>query len=893
MSRLRAATVALSCLGLAEAALASQEFTVPCTECVVWQLPPEHAKSLLEQPALLAGLRILIDGEDVEAAQSLAGRGADVGIRLSSTSTALADPLPAWLVVPTLAGEGDEALAFRLKALTSDLRARRDDIRIGLEVSAERLRRLAGGDDVVAYLDFFVVLPGEAAPERLPQAWLRLGEAVDSLAALADVSAGGATVILEWPGSAAGPLAWARLASALGPDPVGTPSPAWRCARDDRDVPCRVRSFVESTAQERVVWVDADEAVGRIAGVRERPVGAVSLDGQVVEPVTPGGSAALAIDPPARSFLLRFAADAEEDRARFHAELEVVAERSWTAAEILARHRAADQGRRRRVPRFIATGDTTITFTLPGLSAPATVTSRTVLYEDGARREVEQLDLRWNGTPVPLDGGRVPRLPIVEPAAAEPPLAIRLTEAYSYRLEGRDDVDGRPAYVLSFEPRAGAGPHGRAFIDADDFGLSRLETVRAGLPGPIVSSEQRDAFTRHQVAGRPAWLLARSEIHQTYEGPGHRTAIHRLVRFDRVEPNPVDFQVRRARAHAGGAVLMRETPEGFRYLAAGPTGTERRLAGRSDSVRTVALGVTVDPNVDGALPFGGVGYLDLDLFGTGAQVNAFAGVGFVQASFAAPRLGRTRWQAHATAFAVLVRYNDRAFREGVEDYGETLRQRPSRVTLGVSRPLTARSRVRVSYELEHNALMRSYLTTPGYVAPVSPLAHGLRVELEARRGAWTGVAFGSTSRRARWEAWGPRDHLQPAPETRELRTIRRLARPQPGRHASSDRPAGRFVDVGTRPGSLQPLRDRLLPEPPARLSGRQPPLRPGPAAARTGQCRLPPRAAGRSLPRRGLPARSRLRRGAQDVSRPGHRPGTGAAQGGAAGGRGRLRIRWP
>jgi hypothetical protein len=209
---------------------------------------------------------------------------------------------------------------------------------------------------------------------------------------------------------------------------------------------------------------------------------------------------------------------------------------------------------------------------------------------------------------------------------------------------------------------------------------------------------------------------------------------------------------------------MRKTPDGFRYLAADGAGGERRLAGTSGSVRTVALGLTLDPNVDGALPFGGVGYLDLDLFGTGAQVNAFAGVGFVQGSFTVPRLGRTRWQLHGTGLAVLVRYNDRAFREGVEDYGETLRQRPSRVTLGVSRPLSSRSRVRVCYELEHNALMRSYLTAPGYVAPVSPLAHGLRLELEARRGPWTGVVFGSASRRARWEPWGPRGRLQPAGE---------------------------------------------------------------------------------------------------------------------------------
>ena len=111
-------------------------------------------------------------------------------------------------------------------------------------------------------------------------------------------------------------------------------------------------------------------------------------------------------------------------------------------------------------------------------------------------------------------------------------------------------------------------------MDAQDFGLVRLETVRRGLPPPIVASEQDDTFVRTDVDGRAVWLPARSEIHQTYEGPGHRTPIHRVVRYDRVEANPPDFAERRRQAHASDAVMMGETPQGFRYLAADPQPAE-------------------------------------------------------------------------------------------------------------------------------------------------------------------------------------------------------------------------------------------------------------------------------------------------------------------------------
>jgi hypothetical protein len=317
-------------------------------------------------------------------------------------------------------------------------------------------------------------------------------------------------------------------------------------------------------------------------------------------------------------------------------------------------------------------------------------------------------------------------------------------------------------HVLEFAPRSGEGASGRAFVDAQDFGLVRLQTVRKGLPPPIVASEQDDTFVRTEVDGRTVWLPARSEIHQTYEGPGHRTPIHRVVRFERVEANPPDFAERRRRAHASDAVMMGETPQGFRYLAADPAGGARRPAGKGTAVRTVALGITVDPNVDGVLPFGGLGYLDLDAFGRGAQVNAFVGPGFLQGALTFPRLGR-RWQGHAAAFAALVRYNDRAFDGGVEHYGRTVRQRPSRLSLGASRPLGARARLRLSYELEHNALGPSELAAPDFVTPGSPLAHGLRAEVELRRGPWTASVSGSAFRRTRWDAWGRgTDELSPA-----------------------------------------------------------------------------------------------------------------------------------
>ena len=341
------------------------------------------------------------------------------------------------------------------------------------------------------------------------------------------------------------------------------------------------------------------------------------------------------------------------------------------------------------------------------------------------------------------------------------PLAVALGAAYRYRLDGREIVDGQDCYVVAFQPMD-ASRHllrGRAWIAARGFAMVRAEAVQAGLRGPIVSSQQRDVFSAVPVGQTVAWLLSRSEVHQVYEGPGHRTAIDRVLAFTRLEADPADFGARRAAAHASESVLVADTAEGLRYLrrppaAPGAVPPPRENAGASAQVKTVAVGVLVDPNISRPLPFAGLSYLDFDFLGTGAQVNASFGGAFAQLAWTVPSLLGSRWQAHGTGFAVLGSYNDRAFSGGLERYEENLRQRPARLALGVGRPLGDATRLRVEYELEYTRLARADTTAPEFVVPVSPVVHGIRVALEAQRGPWSASAWWNGAHRQRWAPWG-------------------------------------------------------------------------------------------------------------------------------------------
>ena len=473
---------------------------------------------------------------------------------------------------------------------------------------------------------------------------------------------------------------------------------------------------------------------------------------------------------------------------RFAEGVNVAAARSLSIDEVIARHQAAAARLQAQLRTSIATGSLTLTFEAPGFVAPITITSQTTIFTQtpptdaaqpagAARVELLQQQIRVNGAPFAARGG-VPRLPIVEPErAAAPPLAITLSDVYRYRLDGRERLNGRDCYIVAFAPRQrdAALYEGRAWIDTASFAMVRASAAQTGLKGPITASEQIDDFIMED-AGH--WRLARSNVRQTYEGASVRSPIHRLLIIERYEVNPSDFAARLAAAYGSGDVMLRDTPEGFRYLKLRGTGQKadakaegagqkadaavvtRVLAGRADRIRTLAFGVIVDPNISVPLPFAGLSYVDFNLFGTGAQFSGFFGGSYGQLAFSAPSIRGTRWQLAGRAFGIATSYNDRAFAGGREQYAQDIRQRPAQAAVWLLRPLTPRSALRLEYDWVYTKFGAADETDPAFVVPRNQSAHALRAGVDVQRSGWQASVWASQARRVGWRAWG----LPGAPE---------------------------------------------------------------------------------------------------------------------------------
>jgi undecaprenyl-diphosphatase len=745
-----AGALLLALLVAAAAEAAAPSPYPPCAECVAWEATAEQAEALLAAGGELGGLDVVtsIDHDGPPPAglwDRLRERGARAGALLSSGAPSALD-----------------TQAFLLKTRATDLRSQRPGILIGLEAPAPALPDLASRG-LGVYFDFVVLEDGTGEPNALGvPVWHRYAGPTSLPAVLA----------------ATGETAGARvLARATDPTVV-------LAVRELRDLlPSGLSPLPEVRVECEPEPPARGEACTSAVFLHPRTLEAIALvtPGAPVKSVRVAPATArverrpLARDDAQAPFLLRIAGWSGTDAERFASEVDVMGERALSVEEVIARHQAAAARQRQQVRSLIASGTTVLTFQIPGLAAPMTIGSETVVYQAPGVSEVEQRNIRLNGLAYDMGKGGVPRLPIIEPErVSEPPLAISLTEVYRYQLEGRERRQGRDAYVVGFAPKAEARSlfRGRAWIDASGFAMLRVEASQTALRGAIVSSQQEDEFVPIPAGGTTAWLLGRSETHQVYAGAGHRTPIHRVLTLTRHEPNPPDFVARLEAAHASESVMLRETPEGFRYLERTGKGQDaarrpgqplRVAAGKAQRVRTVAVGVLVDPNIDHPLPFAGLSYLDFNFLRTGTQLNAFFGGTFAQLAFAVPSLAGTRLQLHGGGFATVAEYNDRSFRNGIEIYDEDVRQRPARFALGLLHPLGPRWRVRADYELGYTRYRQASFADPAFVPPASTPVHGVRLALEAQQGAWSASLWWGAARRQRWPAWGFPDNPEYGP----------------------------------------------------------------------------------------------------------------------------------
>ena len=667
-------------------------------------------------------------------------------------------PVPVILDARTVGALTDEA-RYRLRTLATAVRAARDTP-VGVELLSSQTRD-GSIDALIGYVDF-LVLPADAdsaaVSTRLPGMPLWTDAVFSEPPTALDVVTRARLphsdrLLVHVPAARRDLLSAIVVMRDVLPNGL-TPLPDVRVTCD---AACDAAVFLNPQTLDAVAIVRPDAAT--ITRVTVAPTAtALATFGDVQ---ARGAGARLDLPATSAPFVLQIRGWRGTTDEAFATGIEVTGARELTVDEIVARHQAARARQERAVRTRISTGSTVLTFQVPGFPGPLTVTAQTTVFAGSGQTDIKEEQIRVNGLDLPRAAGEAPKLPLIEPErVSAPPLTIMLTEAYAYALHGRERVNRRAAYLVSFTPRESQQTlfDGRAWIDTRTFVLLRTDAVQTRLRGPIASSREIDEYEATEQAGVAVSFVGRAEIFQVYVGPVTSTPIHRVVTFDRHEVNAADYQSRLDAAHRSDALLLRDTPQGYRFLVPQPDaagGEPRRLASSSrDHVATAVVGSLFDPNISVPLVFAGISYVDFNLFSTGSQLNAFFGGTYGRLSWATRPFFRDRWRVAGDASGVAVVYNDRAFRAGVEHYEENIHQRPAQFSFAIVGTMAPAVRLRAAYELGYTRYTRTDTTAGNFVVPASTPVHGARIALETERGPWNATAWLSVARRQVWRPWG-------------------------------------------------------------------------------------------------------------------------------------------
>ena len=448
-------------------------------------------------------------------------------------------------------------------------------------------------------------------------------------------------------------------------------------------------------------------------------------------------------------------------------QLTVASQREMPVEEILKRLQSFEDGQRRRVDNYSAVDTTHLRFQPNAGADSVDVTLTGPLFwssttgGDWAWESLYVNGVRWRGK-------TLPSIPLIQPEkAAALPLEILFTREYRYRLRGTGKVAGRDAWVIDFAPAGpgGAGQRlyqGTVWVDRQIYARLRTRAVQIGLKGEVMSNEETLDYTPIDALGRAApWLpesfvlplhLISEQVLSILDNP---TMVERETQLTAVAVNPPDFAARRRTVEDSDVTMVRDTPEGLRYLVKKAPDQERVVQeGYARSKLFALAGLFVDDSLSYPLPLGGLDYFSFDFKDTGQQVNVFFAGPLLVASAADPRVGGTRWNAGGDLFAIAVPFTDNLYQNGKEVVNQEVRILPATFDLKIGHPVGDFLTLGVEYGLLESIFSRNGNTSRQFTLPSDNLAQSVQLDASFARAGYTLTGNYSVSMRSSWHAWG-------------------------------------------------------------------------------------------------------------------------------------------
>lgn len=483
--------------------------------------------------------------------------------------------------------------------------------------------------------------------------------------------------------------------------------------------------------------------------------------------VTPGG-VEIQLGVPGRVAVLGIERQTAEEREGVAERVTVAGEREIPVEEILRRLQAFEDAQARRLQHYQAINTTHLRFQVGASAQSFEATLRGPFFSAGQDTDWAWQELFVNG--VRWRSKTIPEIPLVQPEkAAALPLEITFTREYRYRLRGREQVDGRDAWVIDFAPAvdtaAAAGKlyQGSVWVDRATYARVKTRAVQLGLEGEVISNEETLFYRPIDATGSSTpWTAASSSFvlplrrvsQQILSVVNAATVVERETLLSDVRINGAGFAAARDQVAASDVTMVRDTERGLRYLVKDESGRRAVKEGFDSDKFFLGGGVFYDDALDYPLPLAGLNYFSFDFRGSGKQVNVFFAGALLTANVAEPRLFGSRFDLGAQVFGIAVPLTDTLFRDEVEVTAEEVEVRPATFSLKLGRPLGNFLKLNLEYGLLYSKYEATDNTASDFVLPESNLLHSASGGLRFARSGYQASANASFNRRSKWDFWG-------------------------------------------------------------------------------------------------------------------------------------------
>jgi hypothetical protein len=464
-----------------------------------------------------------------------------------------------------------------------------------------------------------------------------------------------------------------------------------------------------------------------------------------------------------RLMLIDFNAEATEVFAQ---RSDVVAARTLSVAEIVARHRLQQAAQDARVRHYAANVRMEQHFRPTVTDAGYDVVSENRYFKGPDGVEWEELSFAVNGSHWGADR---PPFPLLQPEKVlSLPLELQFGEDYRYRLQGIERVDGLDCYAVRFDPvRSDRSLYrGTVWIDQKTFARLKVQAVQTQLAAPVVSNEEEQHYRPvTTIDGRPIFLFDSLTARQIVLIAGRNLLVEKSVTFSDFAVNGGGFVEARQSARSSDRIMYRETDRGLRYYV--KQGDTRVVSDRTTTkARAMAMGVTVDPSFGFPLPIFGINYLNFAFRGDPDSQLAmlFAGV-LAAINIQRPKIAHTPFDASLDLFGIAVPSSDRIYGPAGgskggpqgERAGERVITWPETTGLNLGWQFTPFQKVTAQYQFRFDAFHKDTTTVDRFQVPSSTITNGIGGAYEYRRAGYSLVLNGTWYRRLAWKPWGLAD----------------------------------------------------------------------------------------------------------------------------------------